>query len=108
MQLAEEIIGLVEGTKSKIIHEGLPQDDPKRRKPDITRAKAAGVGAGRRSGRGAEARARVLPRGGLSEWAGVGNLFRPKSSDIAGRNVSRARLMFAIGAVPCFCARSWR
>jgi dTDP-glucose 4,6-dehydratase len=39
MQLAEEIISLVEGTKSKVIHEGLPQDDPKRRKPDITRAK---------------------------------------------------------------------
>ena len=39
MQLAEEIISLVEGTKSKIIHEDLPQDDPKRRKPDITRAK---------------------------------------------------------------------
>ncbi len=39
MQLAQEIIDLVEGTKSTIIHEGLPQDDPKRRKPDITRAK---------------------------------------------------------------------
>ncbi len=39
MQLAEEIIGLVEGTESKVIHEGLPEDDPKRRKPDITRAK---------------------------------------------------------------------
>ena len=40
MQLAEEIIALVEGTKSTIIHEGLPQDDPKHRKPDITRAKS--------------------------------------------------------------------
>ncbi len=39
LQLAEEIIRLVDGTKSKIVHEGLPQDDPKRRKPDITRAK---------------------------------------------------------------------
>jgi dTDP-glucose 4,6-dehydratase len=39
MQLAEEIVSLVEGTKSKVVHEGLPQDDPKRRKPDITRAK---------------------------------------------------------------------
>src|SRR5262249_43983757 len=39
MQLAEEIISLVEGTKSKVVHEGLPQDDPKRRKPDITRAR---------------------------------------------------------------------
>ncbi len=40
MQLAQEIISLVAGTKSTIIHEGLPQDDPKRRKPDITRAKS--------------------------------------------------------------------
>ena len=40
MQLAQEIISLVEGTTSEIVHAGLPQDDPKRRKPDITRAKA--------------------------------------------------------------------
>ncbi len=39
LQLAQEIIALVEGTKSTIIYEDLPQDDPKRRKPDITRAK---------------------------------------------------------------------
>ncbi len=39
MQLAEEIIALVGDTKSKIIYEDLPEDDPKRRKPDITRAK---------------------------------------------------------------------
>jgi dTDP-glucose 4,6-dehydratase len=38
MQLAEEIIALIGDTKSKIIYEDLPQDDPKRRKPDITRA----------------------------------------------------------------------
>ena len=38
MQLAEEIISLVGETKSKIVYEDLPQDDPKRRKPDITRA----------------------------------------------------------------------
>ncbi len=40
MQLAEEIIAMVEGTKSKIIYVELPQDDPKRRKPDISRAKS--------------------------------------------------------------------
>jgi len=39
IQLAEEIIALVEGTRSRIAYEPLPQDDPKRRKPDITRAK---------------------------------------------------------------------
>jgi dTDP-glucose 4,6-dehydratase len=39
LQLAQEIIALVEGTRSTIIYEDLPQDDPKRRKPDITRAR---------------------------------------------------------------------
>jgi dTDP-glucose 4,6-dehydratase len=38
LQLAEEIIALVDKTKSRIIYEDLPQDDPKRRKPDIARA----------------------------------------------------------------------
>jgi dTDP-glucose 4,6-dehydratase len=38
-QLAQEIIELVAGTKSKIVHVGLPEDDPKRRRPDITRAR---------------------------------------------------------------------
>jgi dTDP-glucose 4,6-dehydratase len=37
-ELAQEIIALVEGTKSKIVYENLPEDDPKRRRPDITRA----------------------------------------------------------------------
>lgn len=35
---AEEVIALT-GSKSKIIYEPLPQDDPKQRKPDITKAK---------------------------------------------------------------------
>src|SRR5438874_1811040 len=38
LELAREIIALVEGTKSTVIFEDLPQDDPKRRRPDITRA----------------------------------------------------------------------
>ena len=38
MQLAEEILALVGNSKSKIVYEDLPEDDPKRRKPDITRA----------------------------------------------------------------------
>ena len=29
---------MVPGTKSTIVYHDLPQDDPKRRKPDITRA----------------------------------------------------------------------
>jgi dTDP-glucose 4,6-dehydratase len=37
-QLAEEIIALVEGTRSRIIYQDLPEDDPKRRRPDITKA----------------------------------------------------------------------
>jgi dTDP-glucose 4,6-dehydratase len=38
-EFAEEIIALT-GTKQKIIYKPLPVDDPKQRKPDITRAKA--------------------------------------------------------------------
>jgi len=39
LQAAEEIIELVEGTTSKIVFQGLPKDDPKVRRPDITKAK---------------------------------------------------------------------
>ncbi|MGO9464260.1 MAG: UDP-glucuronic acid decarboxylase family protein [Isosphaeraceae bacterium] len=38
MQLAQEILTLITDTRSRIVFEPLPQDDPKRRKPDITRA----------------------------------------------------------------------
>jgi dTDP-glucose 4,6-dehydratase len=38
MQLAQEILALVKETASQIVYEPLPQDDPKRRKPDISRA----------------------------------------------------------------------
>ena len=38
LQFAEEIIKAT-GSKSKIVHRPLPQDDPKQRRPDITRAK---------------------------------------------------------------------
>jgi dTDP-glucose 4,6-dehydratase len=38
LELAKEIIAMVEGTKSAIVFNPLPQDDPKRRRPDITRA----------------------------------------------------------------------
>ncbi len=38
LELANEILGLVPGTKSTIDFRDLPQDDPKRRRPDITRA----------------------------------------------------------------------
>lgn len=37
LELAQKIIDLT-GSKSKIIHEALPEDDPKQRKPDITLA----------------------------------------------------------------------
>ncbi|HYD22221.1 MAG TPA: UDP-glucuronic acid decarboxylase family protein [Flavipsychrobacter sp.] len=39
LQFAEEILKLT-GSKSKIVYEPLPQDDPKQRQPDITKAKA--------------------------------------------------------------------
>ncbi|MBS1586720.1 MAG: SDR family oxidoreductase [Bacteroidetes bacterium] len=38
LQFAEEVIALT-GSKSKIVFEPLPQDDPKQRQPDITKAK---------------------------------------------------------------------
>ena len=37
LQFAEEILALT-GSKSKIVYEPLPQDDPKQRKPNITKA----------------------------------------------------------------------
>jgi dTDP-glucose 4,6-dehydratase len=38
LELAEEIIAMVPNTRSTIDYRPLPQDDPKRRRPDITRA----------------------------------------------------------------------
>jgi len=38
-QFAEEVVALC-GSESKIVYEPLPQDDPKQRQPDITKAKA--------------------------------------------------------------------
>ncbi len=38
LELAHEILAMVPESKSKIIYNPLPQDDPQRRKPDITRA----------------------------------------------------------------------
>ena len=38
LELAQEIMALVPGTRSTIDYRELPQDDPKRRRPDITRA----------------------------------------------------------------------
>jgi len=38
LEFAEEVLKLT-GSKSKIVYEPLPQDDPKQRKPNITKAK---------------------------------------------------------------------
>ena len=38
-QFAEEIIKLT-GTNQKVIYKPLPQDDPKQRRPDITKARS--------------------------------------------------------------------
>ena len=38
MELAEKVIRMT-GSRSKIIHEPLPSDDPKQRQPDITEAR---------------------------------------------------------------------
>ncbi len=39
LDIAKEIMALIPGTKSKIVHQPMPPDDPKLRRPDITRAK---------------------------------------------------------------------
>ncbi len=39
LQIAKEIIALIPGTKSQIVHQPMPPDDPRVRCPDITRAK---------------------------------------------------------------------
>lgn len=38
LELAREIIAMVPETKSSVVYRDLPEDDPKRRRPDITRA----------------------------------------------------------------------
>ncbi len=40
LQLAEEILAMVPASKSKIVFEALPEDDPKIRQPDITLAQS--------------------------------------------------------------------
>ena len=37
-EFAQEILDLT-NSKSKVIHENLPEDDPKKRRPDISKAK---------------------------------------------------------------------
>ncbi|MDF1694595.1 MAG: SDR family oxidoreductase [Saprospiraceae bacterium] len=39
LQAANEVVELVNGSTSKIVFKGLPKDDPKVRRPDITKAK---------------------------------------------------------------------
>src|SRR4051812_45393036 len=39
LQIAKEILALIPGTKSQIVHQPMPPDDPRVRCPDITRAK---------------------------------------------------------------------
>jgi UDP-glucuronate decarboxylase len=39
LELAQKVIGLT-GSRSKVVHQPLPQDDPRQRRPDISKAKA--------------------------------------------------------------------
>ena len=39
LEIAREIMGLIPGTRSQVVHMPMPPDDPKKRCPDITRAK---------------------------------------------------------------------
>lgn len=38
-ELAEKVVDMIPGTKSKVVYKALPQDDPKQRQPDISLAK---------------------------------------------------------------------
>ena len=40
LQIAQEVMALIPGTTSKIVHQPMPPDDPRVRCPDITRAKS--------------------------------------------------------------------
>lgn len=40
LQLAEQVLKQIPDSKSRIVHEPLPQDDPKQRCPDITKARS--------------------------------------------------------------------
>src|SRR5690606_1093726 len=39
LDIAKEVIALIPETSSRIVHQGMPPDDPKVRCPDITRAR---------------------------------------------------------------------
>jgi nucleoside-diphosphate-sugar epimerase len=39
LQIAQEVLALVPGSKSQIVHQPMPPDDPRVRCPDITRAR---------------------------------------------------------------------
>jgi UDP-glucuronate decarboxylase len=40
LQLAQQVLKTIPESKSKIVHVPLPQDDPKQRCPDITKARS--------------------------------------------------------------------
>ena len=69
LECAQQVLA-VTGSKSKIRHEPLPQDDPKQRRPDITKAATAGVGAENRSGNRPADVAGLFPASGHA--AGIG------------------------------------
>jgi UDP-glucuronate decarboxylase len=58
-QLAEEV-GRAAGVEVKVSYRPLPQDDPRQRQPDITRAQAPRLGADRAAERGTQANGRIL------------------------------------------------
>ncbi|MEZ5947286.1 MAG: UDP-glucuronic acid decarboxylase family protein [Hyphomonas sp.] len=60
LELANKVIEMT-GSSSKIVHRPLPQDDPRKRQPDIRRAGEARLGANGKAGRRAEADYRVFP-----------------------------------------------
>jgi len=73
-----QIVVKVTGCSSEIVFEALPIDDPQVRKPDITRARAARLGAAGAVGRRARAAARVAwAQAGLSRTSEPTDWCRP-------------------------------
>ena len=68
LQIAKEILALIPGSKSKIVFQPMPPDDPRVRCPDITRAKQdPRLDAGRQPAGGAGEDDRVLSRYAAAE-----------------------------------------
>ena len=77
LELAQTVIE-VTGSRSEIVYEALPTDDPKQRRPGhLAGARAARMGADRRAARGAAAHDRGIRRRGAARSCKLTRIFRP-------------------------------